>query len=191
VGNPVRAEIAAIGAVPAHERLDVLVLGGSQGASVFARVVPAALATLGQAVAVTQQARAADLDDVRVAYATAGVQAEVAPYFEDVPTRLANADLVITRAGASTIAELTAAGRASILVPLPSAMDDHQTANAAALVHAGGALMIAERDFTDERLTAALSQLTPARLDAMALAARAAGRPDAAARLADLVLETL
>jgi len=191
VGNPVRAEIAAIGAVPAHERLDVLVLGGSQGASVFARVVPAALATLGQAVAVTQQARAADLDNVRVAYATAGVQAEVAPYFEDVPTRLANADLVITRAGASTIAELTAAGRASILVPLPSAMDDHQTANAAALVHAGGALMIAERDFTAERLTAALSQLTPARLDAMALAARAAGRPDAAARLADLVLETL
>jgi len=193
IGNPVRAEIAAIGAAPAHERLDVLVLGGSQGASVFARVVPAALATLGttRAVAVTQQARPADLDDVRVAYAAAAVQAEVAPYFEDVPARLANADLVITRAGASTIAELTAAGRASILVPLPSAMDDHQTANAAALVHAGGALMIAERDFTSERLTAALSQLTPARLAAMASAARAAGRPDAAQRLADLVLETL
>lgn len=193
IGNPVRAEIAAIGAAPAHERLDVLVLGGSQGASVFARVVPAALATLGttRAVAVTQQARPADLDDVRVAYAAAGVQTEVAPYFEDVPARLASADLVITRAGASTIAELTAAGRASILIPLPSAMDDHQTANAAALVHAGGALMIAERDFTSERLTAALSQLTPARLAAMASAARAAGRPDAAQRLADLVLETL
>lgn len=190
-GNPVREAVAAIGDAPVDDRLDVLILGGSQGASILSEVVPQALARLGRPVAVTQQARAADLDTVRAIYAAEGIQAEIAPYFEDVPARLAEADLVIARAGASTIAELTASGRASILVPLPSAMDDHQTANAAQLVEAGGAMLIPQSDFTAARLLAALHELTPARLAAMAAAARAAGRPNAAAALADLVLETL
>ena len=190
-GNPVREEVAAIGGMPAQEPLDVLVLGGSQGASILSEVVPVALAQLGRPVAVTQQVRAADLDAVRATYAAAGIPAEIAPYFEDVPARLASADLVIARAGASTIAELTASGRASILVPLPSAMDDHQTANAAQLVEAGGAMLIPQSEFTAARLLATLQALIPARLAAMASAARAAGRPNAAAALADLVLETL
>ena len=190
-GNPVRAEIAAIAPMAETDRLSLLVTGGSQGAGVFADVVPPALAQLRPVPNVIQQARAADVDRVRAAYAAAGIDAEVAPYFTDMPARLAAANLVIARAGASTISELTAAGRASILIPLPSAMHDHQTANAAALVQAGGATLIPQSDFTAARLLAELNALTPARLAAMAAAARAAGRPDAARALADLVLETL
>lgn len=190
-GNPVRAEVAVIGPARPADALGIVVLGGSQGASVLSGVVPRALAMLppDRPMRVTQQARAAEIPTVRAIYTAAAIPAVLAPYFTDVPALLAGAELVIARAGASTIAELTAAGRAAILVPLPSAMDDHQTANARALADLGGAILIAQADFTPERLAAELSRLTPARLAAMAAAARAAGRPDAASKLADLVLE--
>lgn len=189
-GNPVRPEIAAIGDA-AFEPLSVLVLGGSQGASILSTVVPVALARLGRPVHVAQQCREADLVQVRRIYQQANIAADLTPYFQDVPTRLSNANLVIARAGASTIAELTACGRASILVPLPSAMDDHQTANARALAIEGGAVRIAQGDFTIDRLTSELRAFVPDRLLAMGRAARDAARPHAAAALADLVLETI
>ena len=189
-GNPVRPEIVAI-ALPAPGPLDVLVLGGSQGASILSGVVPPALAALGRPMHVTQQCREADLVHVRAIYAQANIAADLAPYFQDVPNRLSKSNLVIARAGASTIAELTACGRASILVPLPGAMDDHQTANARALAEQGGAVLIPQRDFTAARLTAELLAMNPDRLALMAGAARDAGRPGAAAALADLILETI
>jgi len=189
-GNPVRPEIVAI-ALPTPGPLDVLVLGGSQGASILSGVVPPALAALGRPMHVTQQCREADLVHVRAIYAQANIAADLAPYFQDVPSRLSSSNLVIARAGASTIAELTACGRASILVPLPGAMDDHQTANARALAEQGGAVLIPQRDFTAARLTAELLAMTPDRLALMAQAARNAGRPGAAAALANLILETV
>jgi len=189
-GNPVRPEIAAIPPAPG-EPLSVLVLGGSQGASILSSVVPHALAKLGQPMHVTQQCREADLVQVRGIYQQANIAADLAPYFQDVPDRLKKANLVIARAGASTIAELTACGRASILVPLPSAMDDHQTANARALADTGGAVLIAQNEFTADRLLGELRAFTPTHLLAMTEAARGAGRPGAAAALADLILETI
>ena len=189
-GNPVRPEIAAIGA-PRGTPLSVFVMGGSQGASVLSRVVPGAIARLGVPIHVTQQCREPELAAVRAIYQQANIAADLAPYFQDVPDRLSNANLVIARAGASTIAELTASGRPSILVPLPSAMDDHQTANARALAQRRGAVLISERDFTTDRLFAELHALTPDRLMAMAQGARDAGRPGAAAALADVILETI
>ena len=189
-GNPVRPEIAAIGPARATP-LSVFVIGGSQGASILSRIVPGAIARLGRPVHVTQQCREADLVAVRAIYHQANIAADLAPYFQDVPDRLGSANLVIARAGASTIAELTASGRASILVPLPSAMDDHQTANARALAEGGGAVLISEREFTTDRLFAELNALTPDRLMAMAQGARDAGRPGAAAALADVILETI
>lgn len=187
-GNPVKPEVAAVAPWTPGPTLRVLVLGGSQGASILSDVVPAALARLGRPVEVVQQCRAADVERVRAAHGAAGITAECAAFFTDVPRRLEWSDLVIARAGASTIAELTCAGRASILIPLPSAMDDHQTANAAALAEAGGAVLIAQTAFTAERLLDVLTPLDAARLGAMATAARSLGRPDAGARLADLVL---
>ncbi len=189
-GNPVRPDIAAIPAATPGPS-DILVLGGSQGASILSAVVPAAIVAFGQPVHVTQQCREADLAAVRAIYAQANIAADLAPYFHDVPERLSRANLVIARAGASTIAELTASGRPSILVPLPSAMDDHQTANARALADLGGAVLIPQGSFTVARLMAELHALTPDRAMAMASAARAAGRPNAAAALADLILETI
>ena len=192
-GNPVRPEIVAI-APAAAGPLDMLVLGGSQGASILSAVVPPALAALaapGRPLHVTQQCREADIAQVRAIYAQANIAADLAPYFQDVPSRLSEANLVIARAGASTIAELTACGRASILVPLPGAMDDHQTANARALADTGGAVLIPQGDFTAARLTGELQALDPDRLVLMAQAARRAGRPGAAAALADLILETI
>ncbi len=191
-GNPVRPEIAAV-PPPAPEReRNILVLGGSQGAAVFATVVPRALARLegdGRPLRVTQQARLEDLPAVRDIYTRAGIPADVAPFFTDVAALLARAELVIARAGASTIAELTASGRPAILVPLPTAMDDHQSANARALADAGGAVLIPQPQFTPERLAEELARLTPERLAAMAAAARSLGRPDAAAALADVLEE--
>ena len=189
-GNPVRPGIAGI-PPPAPGPLSVLVLGGSQGASILSTIVPTALARLGQPVQVTQQCREADIAAVRAVYAPANIAADLAPYFLNVGERLHEANLVIARAGASTIAELTACGRPSILVPLPSAMDDHQTANARALADAGGAVLIPQGTFTVDRLLSELHALTPDRLTAMAEATRAAARPNAAAALADVILETI
>jgi UDP-N-acetylglucosamine--N-acetylmuramyl-(pentapeptide) pyrophosphoryl-undecaprenol N-acetylglucosamine transferase len=195
-GNPVRPAIAALASVPytpPDHTINLLILGGSLGARVFSDVVPDAIAALPDSLRtrlnVTQQCRVEDLGRVRALYRTAGVTNDLAPFFNDVAARLQSAHLVIGRAGASTCAELATAGRPSILVPLPGAIDDHQTANARALQKAGGARVIAQRDFTPAALAAALTTLLgdTAILAQAATAARAIGRADAAASLADLV----
>jgi UDP-N-acetylglucosamine--N-acetylmuramyl-(pentapeptide) pyrophosphoryl-undecaprenol N-acetylglucosamine transferase len=175
---------------------EILVTGGSQGARILSHVVPGALARLPQAlrarVSIAQQARPEDLDTVRAAYAASGIRAEIRPFFDDVPARLARAHLVIARSGASTVAELTVMGRPAILVPYRYAADDHQTANARALEAAGAAWVMPEDAFTEAALAERLSALAAAP-DALANAAARAfalGRPDAAERLADLVLAT-
>lgn len=193
-GNPVRPAVEAI--VPyatPSETFHLLVLGGSLGARVLSDVVPAAIAAVPDALRarllVVQQCRAEDLARVREAYARVGVTAELATFFPDMAARLEAAHLVIARAGASTVAELAVAGRPSILVPLPGAIDDHQSANARALVRAGGALAFAQPMLTPALLASELSTLCamPRRFSRMAEAARALGRPDAARSLADLI----
>lgn len=195
-GNPVRPGITALaqtGYVAATNRIRLLVLGGSLGARVFSDVVPAALRSLPDALrtrlSVVQQTRPEDLERVKAAYAADGIAAELSPFFPDVAARLVAAHLVIARAGASTVAELAVAGRPSILVPLPGAIDDHQSANARALAEAGGAWVVAQPQFTPEFLAERLGKLLddPAGLAEAAVAARSQARPDAAARLADLV----
>lgn len=199
-GNPVRPAILAVRGLPYPETtgdgpLSLLVTGGSQGARVFSEVVPAALALLPDAlrrrIRLSQQARPEDLERARAALASAGIEAEVSSFFKDMPERLAACHLAITRAGASTIAELTAAGRPALLVPYPHAMDDHQTANAQALADAGGAWLLPQGSLTPAVLASRLEALLtmPASLITAAAAARAWGAPDAASRLADAVLE--
>lgn len=198
VGNPVRAAIAALRGTrydpPAPDGpFRLLITGGSQGARVFAEVVPAAVTALPapfrRRLSVSQQCRPEDLADVERRYAEAGVTARLAPFFDDMPARLGEAHLAICRAGASTIAELAVAGRASILVPLPIAADDHQSANGRAMVAAGAATMIGQDSFTPERLAEELATLMadPAPLAEQAAAARSFARPDSAHALADLV----
>jgi UDP-N-acetylglucosamine--N-acetylmuramyl-(pentapeptide) pyrophosphoryl-undecaprenol N-acetylglucosamine transferase len=198
VGNPVRDAVRAAAAAPfappaADGPVALLVFGGSQGAALFSTVVPAAVAALAPSLRarlrITQQARETEQDAVAAAYRRAGVEAELAPFFKDLPRRIAGAHLVIARAGASTVTELAAIGRPSILVPLAIAMDDHQTGNARALSDAGAAIRIAEKDFSAEALARVLeAALTePGRLAAMAAAARGRVKSDAASALADLV----
>jgi len=198
VGNPVRDVVLALRAKPfplleEDGIFRVLVTGGSQGASVLSRVVPDGLAMLPLAfrsrLQVTHQARIEDIDAARAQYAQHGIPAELATYLPDLPDRLAWAHLVIARAGASTIAELTAAGRPSILVPLPSATDDHQTANAREVTAAGGARTIAQDGFTAVELAKQMQKLglDPAALENAAGRAKGVGRPDAVRDLADLV----
>ena len=198
-GNPLRPQVIAAGqipyAVPADGKLNLLVFGGSQGARVMSEIVPAAVgqvdATLGMRLNIVQQCRAEDLDTVRATYARLGVAAEVAPFFVDLPARIATAHLVVSRSGASTVAELSAIGRPAILVPLPHALDQDQLANAGVIEAAGGALRIEQRDFTAERLASEITALSkdPARLARMAQAARSCATTDAAERLADLVIK--
>lgn len=198
-GNPVRAGIVAVRDVAYAPPVDdgpvrLVVLGGSQGARVLSDVVPQALSMLAPALKtrlrLVQQCRPEDLDRVRAAYAAAAIEADLAPFFQDMPALLSAAHFCITRAGASTVAELTVAGRPSLLVPYRHATDDHQTANARMIVAAGGALAMTEDDFTPERVADALAvQLGDgAGLSRMAAAARVAGRPRAVADLADLAL---
>ena len=198
VGNPVRSAIAALRGAqydpPAPEGpFRLLVTGGSQGARIFAEIVPGAIAALPQTlrgrIEVCQQCRPEDLAGVERSYAEADIVARLAPFFEDMPARLGEAHLVICRAGASTIAELAAAGRPAILVPLPIAADDHQSANGRALVAAGAAVMIAQQSFKSARLAQELETLMaePAELARRAAAAQRFARPDAARSLADLV----
>jgi UDP-N-acetylglucosamine--N-acetylmuramyl-(pentapeptide) pyrophosphoryl-undecaprenol N-acetylglucosamine transferase len=198
VGNPVRpavVEAASPYADPGQGGLNLLVFGGSQGARIMADIVPAALNLLSREerarIRLTQQARAEDESRVRELVAQAGLPAEIAPFFKDLPARMAKAHLVIGRAGASTVAELTVIGRPSILVPLPGALDQDQAANAAVLEQAGGAIRILQPDFTPRRLAQELSALLaePIRLTAMAARAKSAGIPDAADRLARLVAD--
>jgi UDP-N-acetylglucosamine--N-acetylmuramyl-(pentapeptide) pyrophosphoryl-undecaprenol N-acetylglucosamine transferase len=157
-------------------------------------VVPAAIEKLEPPIrsrlSVVQQARVEDLDRVRETYARLGLRAEVASFFSDLPARIAAAHLVVSRAGASTVAELAAIGRPAILVPLPHALDQDQLANANALGKAGGAIVVPQAEFSPERLACEVAALAEnsERAIAMAAAARAAGSPDAAERLAALVL---
>jgi len=199
VGNPVREAVAALAGVaysPPGDRIDLLVLGGSLGARVFSDIVPPALALLPpgvrQRLRVVQQCRAEDLDRVRAAYAGA-IEAELAPFFPDVAARLGTAHLVIARAGASTVAELAIAGRPSILVPLPNAIDDHQAANAQVLAKVGAAWMMPQRTCDAPALAARIAELVahPAMLQAAARAAARQAHADAAAALADATLELI
>lgn len=198
VGNPVREAVLALRSRP-YPLLEedgifrVLVTGGSQGASVLSKVVPDGLAmlppTFRRRLQVTHQARIEDIDAARAQYAEHHIAAELATYLPDMPEQLAWAHLVIGRAGASTIAELTAAGRPAILVPLPSATDDHQTANAREMTRAGGARTIAQSAFTAVELAKQMQKLglDPAALENAAGRARSVGRPKAVSDLADLV----
>ncbi len=198
VGNPVRDSVLSLRSRP-YPLLEedgifrVLVTGGSQGASILSQVVPDGLALLPisfrRRLQVTHQARIEDIDKVRAKYAELSIAAELATYLPDLPEQLAWAHLVIARAGASTLAELTTAGRPAILVPLPSATDDHQTANAREMTKAGGARTIAQQQFTPIELAKQMQKLglDPAALQNAAGRARSCGRPDAARDLADLV----
>lgn len=199
-GNPVRLAIVAERgqpyAPPVAGPINLLIIGGSQGARILSTVVPAGLALLPASIkarlAVTQQARPEDANAVRRAYETSGIRAEIATFFADVPVRMARAHLVISRAGASSVAELCVIGRPAILVPYRHAADDHQTANAEALAAAGAAWVMSEQSFTPPALAQRLETVfaQPALLAAAAASAQRHGRPDAARRLADLVIET-
>jgi UDP-N-acetylglucosamine--N-acetylmuramyl-(pentapeptide) pyrophosphoryl-undecaprenol N-acetylglucosamine transferase len=198
-GNPVRPAViaAAATAYAAPEpggSLCILVFGGSQGARVMADVVPDAIARLEphlrQRLVMVQQARDEDRTRVGAAYERLGIAAETAPFFADLPARMAQAHLVVSRSGASTVAELAAIGRPSILVPLPGALDQDQLANANVLGNAGGAIVLRQDMFTPERLAQEIAGLAgaPERLAVMAVAAKSVGAIDAADRLADLVM---
>ncbi|MBK3775897.1 undecaprenyldiphospho-muramoylpentapeptide beta-N-acetylglucosaminyltransferase [Azospirillum brasilense] len=202
-GNPVRPAIAAqrdaAYAVPTPGGpVRILVMGGSQGARVFSEVIPEALgrlpADLRARIHLAQQCRPEDLEAARAAYAGMGLGGlELESFFRDVPERLAACHLAVTRAGASTIAELTCIGRPAILVPYPHAMDDHQTANARQLAAAGAAWLMPQSDFTADALAARLTALleSPDALIAAAQAAHGWGMADAARRLADAVLDMI
>jgi UDP-N-acetylglucosamine--N-acetylmuramyl-(pentapeptide) pyrophosphoryl-undecaprenol N-acetylglucosamine transferase len=200
VGTPMRPAILAVAGVKfvapeLTEPFRLLVVGGSQGARVMADIVPSAVERLEPALwnrlILTQQVREEDMARVRAVYDRLKISAELAPFFSDLPARLASNHLVVSRSGAGTVAELAAIGRPSILVPLPGSIDQDQFANAGVLAQAGGALRIPQTEFTPDRLAAKISALAaePARLAAMASAARGAGRLDAAERLADLVMK--
>ena len=200
VGTPMRPTILAAAAVPyvPPERngpFRLLVVGGSQGARIMADIVPSAIErlepSLWSRLILTQQVREEDMTRVRAVYDRLKINAELAPFFTDLPARLAANHLVVSRSGAGTVAELAAIGRPSILVPLPGAIDQDQFANAGVLSQVNGALRIAQTEFTAERLASEISAYAaePARLAAMAAAARSVGRLDAAERLADLVVK--
>lgn len=200
VGNPVRDEVLALRDQP-YPALDadgvfrVLVTGGSQGAKILSDVVPDGLGLLPPLfrarLQVTHQARAEDIDAVRAKYAAHGIPAELATYLPDLPERLGLAHLVIARSGASTVAELAAAGRPAILVPFGAATDDHQTYNARELVAAGGARAIPQGQFTAIELAKQMQKLglEPEALANAARRAHGVGRPDAVRDLADLIEE--
>jgi UDP-N-acetylglucosamine--N-acetylmuramyl-(pentapeptide) pyrophosphoryl-undecaprenol N-acetylglucosamine transferase len=198
-GTPMRPAILAAAAVPfaapsPNGPLRVLVVGGSQGARIMSDIVPDTIKrlepALRQRLILTQQVRDEDMARVRSVYDRLGIGAELAPFFADLPARLASNHVIVSRSGAGTVAELGAIGRPSILVPLPGAIDQDQFANAGVLADAGGAIRIVQGDFTPDRLAVELSGLAadPAQLGAMAAAARTVGRLDAAERLADLVM---
>jgi UDP-N-acetylglucosamine--N-acetylmuramyl-(pentapeptide) pyrophosphoryl-undecaprenol N-acetylglucosamine transferase len=190
-GNPVRGGFAALPARSHAAPLTLLAFGGSQGSRVLNRALLAALPHLpgGDRLRLVHQTGEAMRAEVAAGYARAGREDEVVAFLDDMEARFAQADLVLSRSGATTCAELTAAGKASVLVPFALATDDHQRINARALESAGAAVMVEERDLGGESLArAVLSVLeSPQRLEAMERAARSLARPDAAARVADLL----
>ncbi len=191
-GNPVRGGFAALPPKEHREPLTLLAFGGSQGSRVLNQALVAALPHLPgeERLRIVHQTGPAMRDEVEAAYRTAGRAAEVVAFLDDMEVRFAEADLVLSRSGATTCAELTVAGKAAILVPFALAADDHQRTNARALEAVGAARMLEEKDLSGESLAAAVCVLveTPGRIAAMEEAARRVGRPDAAARVADLLL---
>lgn len=197
-GNPVRPAVLDAATTPyaapdAEGPLNILIFGGSQGARALSEIVPKAMALLPQDVRarlnIVQQCRAEDIDNVRTLYDAAHITTELAPFFADLPARMAAAHLVIGRSGAGTIAELAAIGRPAILIPLPGATDDHQTANADVFANAGAGWRVAQSELTPQFLAAMLEQAfaVPEDLAKRATAAQSLARPDAALRLADVV----
>ena len=195
-GIPVRAEFVAARSVPypelrANGRIEILAVGGSQGARVLGRILPTALAKLPDSVRgrlhVVQQCREEDLKEARQVYREAGIEANLAPFIENVADRLAASHLVIARAGASTVAELTVVGRPAILIPYPHATDDHQAANARAVESAGGAWTMPESEISPHSLAHRIEDILgdPTALAAAAAQARELGHPDAVERLVD------
>ena len=197
-GNPVRAAVleraGAAYIAPGDYPMSVVMIGGSQGARVLSDVVPAAMACLPAVlrshIRIAHQARPEDADRVRAAYDAAGIRAEVQPFFDDIPRRLSEAQLVISRAGASSLADITVIGRPSILVPFAAASGDHQSANARGLAEAGAAVVLAEPGLDAATLASKIAEILqdPARATRMAAAALAIGRPDATQALKAMVL---
>jgi UDP-N-acetylglucosamine--N-acetylmuramyl-(pentapeptide) pyrophosphoryl-undecaprenol N-acetylglucosamine transferase len=201
VGTPMRPAVLSAAATTyatpeTNGPFRLLVVGGSQGARIMSDIVPGAIerleAALWSRLILTQQVREEDMSRVRAVYDRLKIKCELAPFFADLPARLASNHLVVSRSGAGTVAELAAIGRPSILVPLPGSIDQDQFANAGVLSQANGALRIPQAEFISDRLAAEISALAaePQRLAAMAAAARSVGRLDAAERLADLVVKT-
>lgn len=200
-GNPVRAAVRALNHVEYPTLAEgglmrILVTGGSQGASVFSEVVPPAMRLLSpefrSRIRLDQQCRTNEIDGVRAQYTAMGMQVDLAPFFTDVAARLASTHLVICRAGASTVAELMAAGRPAVLVPLPQATDNHQYHNAQAIEDSGAGWVVTQDAFTPQSLAARIETLliAPQRLGECAAAMHKLGKPDAAEKLAVLVLKT-
>ena len=197
VGNPVRASVldkyAAPYIAPGDYPMEILVIGGSQGARILSDVVPAAIAALPEAMLanlrISQQARPEDFDRVVEFYQTQGIQADVRPFFDDIPKRMSEAQLVISRAGASTVADISIIGRPSILIPYAAAAGDHQSANARGLVEADAAIMIPESQLTAETLSEQIQMVLghPEGALMMAQAALSVAKPQAAYDLADMV----
>ncbi|WP_374384068.1 undecaprenyldiphospho-muramoylpentapeptide beta-N-acetylglucosaminyltransferase [Dongia sp.] len=198
-GNPVRPAISALAEKPyraprGNEPVNLLIFGGSLGARSFSRHIPAGVALISPELRgrlkIVQQCRAEDLADVAAAYKATGLEVELKSFFDDMPQRLEAAHLIVSRSGASTVTELTAAGRPSLMIPLPNSIDDHQLANARALEGPGAGWVLTESAMSPasiaERLTTILSH--PDRLELAAAAAKKLGRRDAAERLADLVM---
>jgi UDP-N-acetylglucosamine--N-acetylmuramyl-(pentapeptide) pyrophosphoryl-undecaprenol N-acetylglucosamine transferase len=201
-GNPVREVVLAAATMPyppldATSEIHLVVFGGSQGARYFSDSVPPALVALPPAIRsrlrVVQQAREEDVERVTQALKEAGIAAEVAPFFKDLPELMAKAHLVIARAGASSVAELAVIGRPSILVPLPHSLDSDQLENATNLAESGGSWCIEQKDLSPERLAQEIERLVsdPMRLSKAASAARGQGQPEAVKHLADLVEQLL
>ncbi|MBF9047581.1 UDP-N-acetylglucosamine--N-acetylmuramyl-(pentapeptide) pyrophosphoryl-undecaprenol N-acetylglucosamine transferase [Rhodobacterales bacterium LSUCC0031] len=198
-GNPVRAAVLERAAAPymppGDWPMSVLVIGGSQGARILSDIVPAAIACLPAALRahlrIAQQARPEDLQRVIAAYGASGVRAEIETFFRDIPRRLSEAQLVISRAGASSVADIAVIGRPAILIPYAQATADHQSANAHGLVAGGAAVMIPEQSLSPDSLATAIASILtqPAKADQMAQAAVELGLPDAAQTLAALVEE--
>jgi UDP-N-acetylglucosamine--N-acetylmuramyl-(pentapeptide) pyrophosphoryl-undecaprenol N-acetylglucosamine transferase len=197
-GNPVRPEAAKFTAAAYelsrnNDTIRLLVFGGSQGARALSELVPAAIASmpadLRARLSIVQQCRPEDIEQVRSAYDSARIDAELAAFFNDLPARMATAHLVIARAGASTMSELALIGRPAILIPFPFATDDHQTANASVFANAGAAWLMPQRDLSAESLARLLEEIlrSPGELARRAAAALSLAKPDAASRLADLI----
>ncbi len=188
-GNPVRSSFKVLGAKAHQPPLQLLCFGGSQGSRILSEALVKALSSLPgeESLSIVHQTGPTQLEGVQNAYRDAGRKAQVVPFIENMSEAFANADLVLCRAGATTIAELTVAGKAAILVPLRSAADDHQTWNAKALVAQGAAVMLSEADLGTLGRTVSDLVADPEKVRTIEKHARALGKPDAAARVADLL----